>query len=385
MIRHVFKIVRNSWKIFCGIFIEQAVVFVVLMLVVVSVFGILSKIYSPGLLNTDNSVCFGYMLSEINDNTGEVDKRVDILIDNLKKLDCVVGITQSMAMIPYMRDNAWYDSVRIDGKIYRVNYKGAEEEAYKVFCPDVVEGEWLTDDRLEDGSFACVVSKQLVDELQWSQAIGHKFFMGRNDLTVVGVISGIKHQVLLASEPTVIMPCNAMGYSDMFRELCARVYPGREKEFIMAYYKEFQRLIPVQEAQPFAMDMKFAKGASYNTALVYVMLQAVPTIFLFVFAFIGTFGLFMQNSERRAREYALRLAVGATPCRLLVFVMLESVVVTLLACLPGGLLSVFIYDYTLPEWIGVCVTILVMVVFSMLSTWYPAYRVTKVNPAVTLK
>ena len=73
------------------------------------------------------------MLSEINDNTGEVDKRVDILIDNLKKLDCVVGITQSMAMIPYMRDNAWYDSVRIDGKIYRVNYKGAEEEAYKVF------------------------------------------------------------------------------------------------------------------------------------------------------------------------------------------------------------------------------------------------------------
>ena len=24
-----------------------------------------------------------------------------------------------------------------------------------------------------------------------------------------------------------------------------RVYPGREKEFIMAYYKEFQRLIPV--------------------------------------------------------------------------------------------------------------------------------------------
>ena len=81
----------------------------------------------------------------------------------------------------------------------------------------------------------------------------------------------------------------------MFRELCARVYPGREKEFIMAYYKEFQRLIPVQEAQPFAMDMKFAKEASYDTALVYIMLQAVPTIFLFVFAFIGTFGLFMQN------------------------------------------------------------------------------------------
>ena len=41
-----------------------------------------------------------------------------------------------------------------------------------MFCPDVVEGKWLADARLEDGSFACVVTKQLVDELQWTQAIG---------------------------------------------------------------------------------------------------------------------------------------------------------------------------------------------------------------------
>ena len=45
MIGHVFKIVRNSWKSFCGIFIEQMVVCVVLMLVVVSVFVTLSKMY----------------------------------------------------------------------------------------------------------------------------------------------------------------------------------------------------------------------------------------------------------------------------------------------------------------------------------------------------
>ena len=54
MIGHVFKIVRNSWKSFCGIFIEQMVVCVVLMLVVISVFVTLSKMYSPGLLDTDN-------------------------------------------------------------------------------------------------------------------------------------------------------------------------------------------------------------------------------------------------------------------------------------------------------------------------------------------
>ena len=153
----------------------------------------------------------------------------------------------------------------------------------------------------------------------------------------------------------------------MFRELCVRVEPGKGEEFIMAYYNEFQRLIPVQEAQPFAINMELAKRGACSTTFVNIMLQAVPTIFLFVF------------------EFALRLAVGATPRKLLVFVMLESFVVTLLACVPGVLLSMFIYEYTLPEWTGVCITVLVMVMFSMLSTWYPAYRVTKVNPAVTLK
>lgn len=385
MIGHIFKTIRNSWKAFYGIFMEQMVVCVILMLIVVSVSVVLHEMYSPGLLDTDNTVCFGYMLSEENGDTEDVGKCIDIVTDNLKKLNYVDGITQSMAMIPYMRDHAWYDSVRIEGKMYRVNYKGADEEAYKVFRPNLVEGKWLMDSRLEDGSFACVVTQQLVDKVKWTQAIGHKFFMGRNDLTVVGVITGIKHHVLLASDPTVIMPCDAMGYNDNFQELCARVKPGREKEFIMAYYKEFQRLIPAREAQPFAMDMKLAKGTSYSTTLIHIMLQAVPTMFLFVFAFIGTFGLFVQNGERRVHEFALRLAVGATPRKLLVFVMLESVVVTLLACLPGIVLSLFIYEYILPEWVGVLATVIVMVVFSMLSTWYPAYKVTKINPAVALK
>ena len=48
MIGHVFKTIRNSWKLFYGIFIEQVTVCIVLMLVVVSVFVTLDKMYSPG-------------------------------------------------------------------------------------------------------------------------------------------------------------------------------------------------------------------------------------------------------------------------------------------------------------------------------------------------
>ena len=123
--------------------------------------------------------------------------------------------------------------------MYRVNYKGADEEAYKVFRPEMVEGEWLSDNKLEDGSFTCVVTRQFVDELKWTQPLGRKLFVRGNDFTVVGVVSGIKHKVLLFAEPAVIVPCRAIKHDDTFRELCARVSWGRRKSLLWLIIRSF--------------------------------------------------------------------------------------------------------------------------------------------------
>ena len=64
-----------------------------------------------------------------------------------------------------------------------------------MFHLEIVEGEWLTDNRLADGSSACVVTQQLVDKLKWTQTLGRKIFMRGNNFTVTGVLSGIKHKI----------------------------------------------------------------------------------------------------------------------------------------------------------------------------------------------
>ena len=58
---------------------------------------------------------------------------------------------------------------------------------------------------------------------------------------------------------------------------------------------------------------------------------------------------------------------------------------TLLASIPGVLLSFFIYDYIMIEVTGIAVTLVIMLFFSVLSAWFPAYKVTKINPAIALK
>lgn len=93
------------------------------------------------MLDTDNTVCFGYVLASEDCDKEGIGGCIDVVADNLKKLDYVVGITQSMAMTPYVGEYAWYDSIRVEGKMYRVNYKGADEEACKVFHLEIVEGD----------------------------------------------------------------------------------------------------------------------------------------------------------------------------------------------------------------------------------------------------
>ena len=53
--------------------------------------------------------------------------------------------------------------------------------------------------------------------------------------------------------------------------------------------------------------------------------------------------------------------------------------------IPGLLLSFFIYEFTAPEIIGIGSTIVFMLLFAIFSAWYPAYQVSKINPAEAIK
>ena len=78
------------------------------------------------------------------------------------------------------------------------------------------------------------------------------------------------------------------------------------------------------------------------------------------------------------------MALGATRKQLLGMVIGESLAVSALASLPAVLLSFFIFDLT---WVNVCAvvaTVVLMALFSVFSACYPAYKVSKVNPAEAL-
>ena len=116
-----------------------------------------------------------------------------------------------------------------------------------------------------------------------------------------------------------------------------------------------------------------------------VAMRAIPTAFLLLFAFIGTFGLFWLNSKKRKVEFALRLVVGATKQRLIGLVVTESLILSVLAALPGMVLFGFVYEWTGVNVAAIGMTLVVMIVFAVFSAWWPAYKVVQVNPVEAMR
>ena len=128
-------------------------------------------------------------------------------------------------------------------------------------------------------------------------------------MIVVGISPGVKQNVFSDMPTTIIIPRDEEQLS-AYEECCAKIKPGYEDEFHACFSKEYKRLGLAEKAVSFCYEMSGLKRGSMFEVVSGVAMRAIPTAFLLLFAFIGTFGLFWLNSKKRKVEFALRLVVG---------------------------------------------------------------------------
>lgn len=391
MIRYLLTFLWNSKRHFAGIFIEQMLVFVVLTICMISLSDMLEKYYEPGLLDTENVVSIGYM----SDRTLDMNKReeqnraLDAILENMRQWEHVVDISESSSLVPYFREpeNYWADSVTISGCKYYARIKLADKSAQRVFGIDITEGEWLHP--LPDYSWPVVITQQLADEVGAGESlIGARLYDSRNyQCTIVGITPGIKEDVFTSPAPAIIIAYQK-SQSDLFRiyrEICARIEPGHVEEFCNSYYRECKRLLPYFDQMEIgARDMSVHKEKAMFPVTSRLKLLAIPTLILVVFAFIGTLGLLMLDTQKRVREFSLHRAMGATKPALMKLMIFQSLALTLSASLPGIVLALLVFDFNAPHLLALAATLGIMSLFSLSSACYPAWRIAQTNPAETL-
>lgn len=389
MIRHIIKLLWNNKRHYAGIFTEQMLVFVILVLCMVSLLKAFRNYRTPGILDTENVICLGYM-QRLDCNISpqqmqDATQNLNSLIQKLKTLPYVEAISESNNFTPYLRSKEYYakDSISVGTKKILVKVKLAEADAQKVFRIVPEQGTWISNERMEDDKLPAVITRQFADMNIWGDPIGKIFSISNMECRIVGIIPGIKENAFQQSDPAVIIPILDF-YKTFYREFCARIKPGYEETFFNDYTREFRRLIPADVMEPILSDLTRWKRDAMSSTTTMLLFQAIPTFFLVLFAFIGIFSLFMLHSKKRTLEYSLKLAIGSTRRQLMTGVILEGIIICLFAALPGLLLTFFIYTINGLYVSAVVCTLLLMLLFAVLSAWYPAYRLTKINPAEAL-
>jgi hypothetical protein len=386
MIRHILKLLWNTKRQYAGILTEQGLIMFVLMFCMVKVAETVKQSQDPGMLNIDNTFACGYMMKDPGARA-DIIKRLDAVTENLKKLPYVEHISHNRHLTPFVGNTGgWQDSVRIDGKAFRVVIKASDEYGALVFQPVMEEGKWLDNKILDDGTNPVVINRQFAEKAGWDQSVGKRFQYQSHSCTVVGVTSGFKSRVSEESPAVAVMPMHVEGGKSNSAMLFAvRLKSSSKADFYSIYHREFKRLIPSRMAEPAVTDLeKVEQGNTFGTKFKLFTL-GFPTLFLTVFAFIGTFGLFWLHARKSFGEFALRIALGSTKKQLTGFVLVKSLAVTVFAMSPALLLSSMLFDCTAPQVMGIAAAIICMLLFATVSAWYPAWKVSRVNPAEALQ
>lgn len=181
MLKHILVLFENQKRNYGGMCIGQMIVFIVVLYCFISIGDTMKRYYTLGRLETDNVISFyNYMRDNRVMDQDEELLRMDDLCRSLKNCSLVVAVTKSVQFLPYMRDldNYLSDSIHISDKKMKVYIKGVDENTMQVFRPKLEEGKWLTNKPLDDGSYPIVITRQLMEEIGWIDAIGKKRISG---------------------------------------------------------------------------------------------------------------------------------------------------------------------------------------------------------------
>ena len=390
----VLKMLWAQRKKYYIIYMEQVLITIVLMICAVSFAVMLEEYLRPGLLDVSNQKAVSVRYSnqytdQIFQNSINAAKTIGM---KMREKEYVVGTVREVDLAPYLRSDGFYmgDSLSINDKKYGVKIKYAEKEAADLFNIRLTKGKWFDEDALPDGSCPAIITQQLADSLAQGnrrEVIGQKFHYRNRECTIIGVVAGLKQSTFDFSPQAVVFPHKyyfGMGTPTTI----VKIEEGHEQDFYHDFMQEYEKIAQSmglgEDYIPCVLDMNAMKRNDRFDELFGITAQATPTLFFILFAFLGTFSLFWMQSKKRAKEYALQIAIGLAPRRLVGNIVCESVLLSLFAVIPAIIIACFIYEWTWVHVAAIACTVLIMVLFAVFSAWYPAYKVSRINPAEVL-
>jgi ABC-type antimicrobial peptide transport system permease subunit len=255
----------------------------------------------------------------------------------------------------------------------------------------VVAGELFTDADASSGRPVVVVNAIVADRLLHGRnAVGAEIWLGGISRRVVGVVASYRDTPLRPPRPIVYAPI-ARGSAATRLQVVIRT-TGDPSSLAGTVRQAIASLPPSDTAVVVTVFDRILDSASEEIlGTTYPLLPLIATGIVLTAA--GIYGVLAFSVERRSRELAVRIALGASASNVLRLVAGQSLRLMLAGILCGGGFTFVLTRlaqgrggiFDSPRWPAFAIPLLLVVIVGIAATWAPWRRAARIDPAQLLK
>jgi putative ABC transport system permease protein len=229
-----------------------------------------------------------------------------------------------------------------------------------------------------------------------NETLARETFPGENPIgrvlnrgTIVGVVGDVRQRLRLPPEPEIYNPLAATGYTAATLVVSAAIPPQRLVGPIRSAIREVNPNPTIFDVQ----TMEQVVSAAHADLDLSLWLTSVFAVLAFAVSAAGIYGVLSYTVAARAKEFAIRLALGAEPRRVLRLVLAQGsllIGVGVVIGIAGALaltrfLRALLYEVTPTDPFTFTVSTLVLVAVALIACLNPARRAMAVDPIAVLR
>lgn len=416
MIKHILKIIQAQFRSNLWILAELMVVFVALWVMTDyyitqrTLFNLpvgfnTDRVYKVALsIRSEDSPSFIVYPKE----SEEPKQNFDIIVDRIRQHPDVEAVGLSMYSLPYISSMSTRGLRKDSIEYWNVRQYNVNPDYFRVF--DIHTANGGSPDELASliEKPGLIISSNLAEDFfNRTNVLGEELVSDKDTMKIIALTEPVRSDEYNDNMPYAwFARMDALTQGDIPESTCMniqitfRIRPNVNKAgFEKRFMKEMRQQLRagnfwVSSIQSYNdIREKYLEKTSNSSGQ-----QVISSvmIFLLVNVFLAVIGSFWFRVSRRKEELGLRMAMGSSRGGLMLFTVVESLLLLLIASLPAlficgnlvyaDIVSASSAESPLLRFVEVSViTWLVLAVIIILGVWYPAYRASKVAPSDALR
>jgi predicted permease len=291
-------------------------------------------------------------------------------------------------------------SEAVPGVSYDANHRQVSANYLQTMSIPLRQGRHFTAQDNEQSMPVAIVNETMAREY-WpnGDAVGRRFTLGEPDeeepwFTIVGVVADVRQMGIdVPVKGEMYLPYGQIALYDFYapRDLALRT--NGDPASLMGAVREAIRSVDPDQPVSNVATMEEVLGREASQRRLGMILLTAFAVLALLLASLGIYGVLAYFVAQHRNEIGVRLALGATPARILLLVLQKGMKLTLLGVAIGlaasfaltRLMTSLLFGVKAVDPLTFAAVPLLLAVVALLACWIPARRAAKVDPMVALR